>query len=129
MNAERINRRKFSRILCTGTAQISNADESHDGILLDLSLKGAMIKSSHDWAPILGADYHLHILLEDGETAIMMECILAHVQGRHLGFSCHHIDLDSISYLKRMVELNLENHDLLERELSAMGQLESTNSA
>jgi hypothetical protein len=107
-----------------GSVQISNEDGSHDGILLDLSLKGAMIKSNLDWSPTQGANYHLHILLEDRETAIIMECVLAHIQGQYLGFACHNIDLDSISHLKRLVELNLENHDLLERELSAMGHLE-----
>jgi hypothetical protein len=39
-----------------------------------------------------------------------------------LGFVCQYIDLDSISHLRRLVELNLGDGSLLERELAALGE-------
>jgi hypothetical protein len=50
-----------------------------------------------------------------------MEVVLTRAQPQSLGFVCRHIDLDSISHLRRLVELNLGDEQLLERELAALG--------
>ena len=49
-----------------------------------------------------------------------MNCQLAHCHGRLAGLVCTSIDLDSITHLRRLVELNLGDPDLLDRELSAL---------
>lgn len=51
-----------------------------------------------------------------------MDGTVVHCEDGHLGFRCDHIDLDSISHLKRLVELNLSDEALLERELSELSQ-------
>lgn len=51
-----------------------------------------------------------------------MEVVLTRTQPQSLGFVCRHIDLDSISHLRRLVELNLGDEQLLERELAALGE-------
>jgi hypothetical protein len=38
----------------------------------------------------------------------------------HLGFVCKHIELDSVTHLRRLIELNIADHDELERELGAL---------
>ncbi|VAX04921.1 hypothetical protein MNBD_GAMMA20-584, partial [hydrothermal vent metagenome] len=43
-----------------------------------------------------------------------------HSENDHIGFRCEHIDLESISHLRRLVELNLGDAKLLDRELSAL---------
>jgi hypothetical protein len=50
----------------------------------------------------------------------MMSVELVHKEKGRLGFKCKHIDIDSITHLRRLVELNLGNADMLERELSAL---------
>jgi hypothetical protein len=49
-----------------------------------------------------------------------MEVRLTHDDHGHLGFVCEHIDLESIAHLRRLVELNLADHNELERELAAL---------
>ena len=49
-----------------------------------------------------------------------MQTAVAHIDANSVGFICEHIDLDSISHLKRLVELNLGDEDLLHRELHAL---------
>jgi hypothetical protein len=51
-----------------------------------------------------------------------MNLSISHVIGNEAGFKCEHIDLDSISTLRRMVELNLGDSTLLERDLIALCQ-------
>ena len=49
-----------------------------------------------------------------------MEARVVHVEGRYAGLRCLAIDLDSVTHLRRLVELNLGDPALLERELSAL---------
>jgi hypothetical protein len=43
-----------------------------------------------------------------------------HDDNHQLGFVCQHIGLESISHLKRLVELNLADQEELDRELAAL---------
>jgi hypothetical protein len=49
-----------------------------------------------------------------------MEVELVHDDHNQLGFHCSHIDVDSISHLRRLIELNLGDEAELERELAAL---------
>jgi hypothetical protein len=44
----------------------------------------------------------------------------SHTRGQNAGLLCLDIDIDSVTHLRRLVELNLGDSDLLERELSAL---------
>jgi hypothetical protein len=50
-----------------------------------------------------------------------MDVLIAHHENEELGLHCKDIDIDSITHLRRLIELNLGNPALLERELSALG--------
>ena len=50
-----------------------------------------------------------------------MDVEIAHRENDELGLNCKDIDVDSITHLRRLVELNLGDPELLERELSALG--------
>ena len=45
---------------------------------------------------------------------------VAHREGRRAGLACQSIDVDSVTHLRRLVELNAGDPDLLQRELSAL---------
>ena len=49
-----------------------------------------------------------------------MDARVAHVGCGLLGVVCQLIDIDSATHLRRLVELNLGDPALLERELSAL---------
>ena len=115
-------RRRFSRIPFHVEANIQS--ESGEVYLncevVDVSLNGLLIAKPANW---IGKDSEQHkvaLLLENGLTVINMEAAVAHIDESSVGFICEHIDLASISHLKRLVELNLGDEDLLQRELSAL---------
>ena len=43
-----------------------------------------------------------------------------HVDGANVGLRCDNIDLDSITHLRRLVELNVGDHNILERDLASL---------
>jgi hypothetical protein len=87
--------------------------------LLDISLKGALVNVPPQWAGRLGDVCRIDLQLAD-DAKITMSAVVAHVEGRHVGLRCEDIDLDSITHLRRLVELNAGDPSLLERELGVL---------
>ena len=114
-------KRRFHRILCDGEVIVRHGESIIKAPLIDLSLKGALTGRPDNWTADLGTACRLEILLENSDTPIMMDTVVSHAESDHIGFRCEHIDIDSISFLKRLVELNLGDAAMLERELKALG--------
>jgi hypothetical protein len=114
-------RRRFHRIAFDAPTEIVQGERRWTVELHDVSLKGLLIKRPADWSGDPNQPFEANIQLAD-DTRVRMEVILTRTQDNLLGFVCRHIDLDSISHLRRLVELNLGDDSLLERELAALGE-------
>ena len=112
-------KRHFTRIPFQGPVQLSNPHGTWDAELVDISLNGALVQKPNDWdgSP---SDHFMMDLGLPSNVEIRMEVEVAHVETDHIGFRCHHIDLDSITHLRRLVELNVGDPNLLQRQLSAL---------
>ena len=122
--AERIaagtRRRHFSRILFNAPARITADGRAIDCEMIDLSLKGALLRvRSEGLAPTVGVRCTLELDLNAGES-IVMDAEVAHIEGRQMGVHCRAIDLDSVSHLRRLLELNVGDEAVLQRELAAL---------
>ncbi|MDR1710098.1 MAG: PilZ domain-containing protein [Candidatus Accumulibacter sp.] len=114
-------RRKYSRIAFHAPATLIFPDRSCEALVLDLSLKGALVRLPARTGAASDSPCTLTVRL-GGETLaeIVMEARVVHVEGRYAGLICLNIDLDSVTHLRRLVELNLGDSALLDRELSAL---------
>jgi len=114
-------RRRFQRIAFDAPTVIAQGERQWSAALHDISLKGLLIKTPLDWNG--DPDQPFEALIELGnEARVKMEVVLTRTQSQFLGFVCRHIDLESISHLRRLIELNLGDEQLLERELAALGE-------
>lgn len=113
-------RRRFQRIAFDAPTVIAQGERSWTAALHDISLKGLMIEKPRDWNGDPNLPFEAQVKL-GSEALVKMEVVLTRTHDDALGFVCRHIDLDSISHLRRLVELNLGDEDLLERELAALG--------
>ncbi|MFL1482946.1 MULTISPECIES: PilZ domain-containing protein [unclassified Marinobacter] len=111
-------KRRFQRIQFDAPCEIYWQDDMQTAEVLDISLKGALVSRPAGWAASEGEPCELTIHLNDHESAIVMAVTLRHLEPDRLGFKIEYIDLESASHLKRLVELNLGDAELLERELS-----------
>lgn len=114
------NRRQFTRINFQSPAHLFLADGEHSVEVLDISLKGALIQPVQPMFVKVGSNGVLHVGLDNGETGIRMGVTVVHHQGQSYGLASHEIDLDSVTHLRRLVELNLGDETLLEREISLL---------
>jgi len=122
-------RRHFSRVTFQEGCSLQINDAMLSCSVLDLSLRGALLSlpasTLTDPAPARGTPCTLTITLEpDGDAQVVMSAQIAHHDTSgdtlHLGISCREIDLDSITHLRRLVELNLGDAELLEREVALL---------
>jgi hypothetical protein len=120
MQQAETQQRKFSRIPFEVNATLRDEQQSWETRVLDISLHGALIKAPASCAATVEKRYRLAVHLEGGPD-ICMEVEVAHRENDELGLNCKDIDVDSITHLRRLVELNLGDPELLERELSALG--------
>jgi hypothetical protein len=113
-------RRHFTRIPMDGRVTLSCDGREWQTQMLDISLKGALLQRPAGYEGRSGDSCSVTLQLEAQGVTIAMQGSVAHCEQEHLGFHCEHIDLDSISHLKRLVELNLGDEALLERELTEL---------
>jgi len=114
------DKRHFSRILFDATCTLHQGENEWSAELLDVSLRGILIKCPDLSNANLEKPFEAIIALSEAGESIIMSLKLAHQEATHLGFECEYIDIDSITHLKRLIELNLGNPELLNRELGAL---------
>ncbi|MDP2878191.1 MAG: PilZ domain-containing protein [Sulfuricella sp.] len=112
------DKRRFSRIPFHADVQLHLGPDMHPAHLLDIALKGALVELRQPVAALRGKACQLTLNLGRGGEAIVMEGVVVHQEGRHVGIECRHIDVDSLTSLRRLVELNLGDETLLDRDLS-----------
>lgn len=116
-----IERRQFWRAVFRSPVRVVTHDGQHYAELLDISLKGALLETGSDWGSRRGQECQLNLGLALG-TDITMWARVAHAEGRHVGLRCESIDLDSMTHLRRLVELNSGDPAILDRELASLMQ-------
>jgi hypothetical protein len=115
-------KRHFTRIPFEAAAHLASGKQKWISKMLDISLKGVLVERPRDWAIPVGQTVQVALELQDSDVTISMDAVVAHIEHNHIGFACKHIDLDSISHLRRLIELNLGDPELLNRELAALKQ-------
>lgn len=116
------DQRHFTRIPFSISANIINSRTGHKMMadLIDISFKGVLISKPSDWQGVNGEHYTMHFQLAKNEIEINLAVMAIHSEENQIGFRTEHMDLDTATHLRRLVELNLADENLLERELSEL---------
>ncbi len=118
MNAHS-NKRKFNRVTHDARATLSTPERTWPCTVEDISLKGCMVSLPTNWTLDPNITYRLSIHLSYA-IHIEMDVVRAHQDGHLVGLRCVDIDADSISELKRLIELNLGDSAMLDRDIHAL---------
>jgi hypothetical protein len=118
-SAEHQSRRAFTRIFFDAETVVIQGEHIWPVQLVDISLRGVLIRILPDQflrdSEQLDVSIHL-----GGGTEICMQVRIVNQHGDLVGLACEHIDVDSMTHLRRLVELNVGDTTLLERELHAL---------
>lgn len=86
--------------------------------LLDIALKGALVQTNALEPLALHEKCRLVLPLADDGEGLTMSGSIVHLDRQHVGIACQDIDLTSLTRLRRLIELNTGDAELMDRELS-----------
>lgn len=113
------SRREYTRIFFDAETVVIQDDHIWPVQLVDISLRGVLTKILPGQmlrdADQLDVSIHL-----SGGIEICMSVHIVSQQGDQVRLACDHIDIDSMTHLRRLVELNIGDSTLLERELHTL---------
>lgn len=117
-------RRRFTRVFFDAETVLIQGEREWVVQLRDISFQGMLVEllpgQTPDPEQSLAATIHL-----GGDIQITMTCRVANHHDHQMGLKCCNIDLDSLTHLRRLVELNLGDTTMLEREFGALAYAEN----
>lgn len=113
-------RRHFTRVHFDAPALLKLEHSSLRVHVLDLSLKGALVELPEGRTVPPDTLCQLQLTLAPSSVHITMSVEVARGDEHHTGLRCLHMDLDSITHLRRLIEWQLGDAALLDRDLSQL---------
>ena len=118
------DRRRFKRVFFESFARISDDNISWPTKVRDLSLKGALVDQPEGFISKTQNSVVLEIVLLP-ETSIFMDCKIIYANGKTMGLECNQIDIESMTHLKRLIELNSDESEfVLSRDLKNLSDID-----
>ncbi len=123
-------RRRFTRVLFSTLAKVTCHNTTWESRIIDLSLNGALLTLPDEFKGQLNDTCQLSFSLFSDDIDVLMDCHITHIEHHHdkdrayIGLQCDQVDLDSVSHLKRIIELNTGDEGLLHRELEQLSHLD-----
>ncbi len=109
--------RYFSRIKFTTQAHIKVNNSIHKLELLDISLRGALLRSQTRLPLEKGTCCALKIYLPASHITLTFNVELVHLNENHLGFKFLDADIDTMTHLRNLLGYNTGNPDQITHEL------------
>ncbi|ALO45387.1 PilZ domain-containing protein [Pseudohongiella spirulinae] len=109
-------KRAFTRIFFDAETIVSQGNNDCIVQLVDISLRGILIEMLPEQKLAGNTPVEVCIHL-GGDLQICMTASIANTRDNRVGLACDFIDVESMTHLRRLVELNTGDTALLEREL------------
>lgn len=117
-------RRRFTRIQFDGDCMFYSDTVKAPLKITDISFKGVLTEAPQLLDLKVGDKGLLVIQLDAGEIRIEMPVTVNHYLDQCVAFKAGTMELESIAYLRRLVELNLGDPTMLEREFEHLAASE-----
>ncbi|HAS6388134.1 TPA: PilZ domain-containing protein [Vibrio vulnificus] len=116
-------RRRFSRIMYQVPAVVKQGQYVLHTTIQDLSLHGLLLRTDSMHTLRNNDTVLVDFTLSDSDIDISLEADVVGFDQQTIRLKITHIDIDSISHLKRLVELNVGDDALLHREIEHLSDL------
>lgn len=111
------NTRRFSRVRCIEKSVVKTDSGSHDVVLKDISLKGALIEHGNDLPAREGDRWKLFFQLDQTDIILEFEAEVIHLRDNLAGVKFIEMDLDTMIHLRSLMEARTVNPDQVRHEL------------
>ena len=113
-------RRTYSRVPFNAEVLMQSGHEEWSCNLIDISLKGMLVEPPTDMDIDITKPFAVALFLGE-DVSIHARVTIAHAENEHWGLKWLHIDIDGLTHLRRLLELNSEHPEMINRELSELG--------
>ena len=118
-----IERRRFSRVVYQAQAVLTQESTKVHALVSDLSLHGLLVTCDESTLLDAGKQVDVEFSLSGSDVSIQLVGNIVGLNNNVIRISIDHIDIESIGHLKRLVELNVGDDDLLHREIEHLSDL------
>ncbi|EGA66308.1 PilZ domain-containing protein [Vibrio brasiliensis] len=118
-----IERRRFSRIVYQAQALLTQESTQVTALVSDLSLHGLLMTSEQSDLLDSGKQVDVEFSLPGSDVTIQLVGNIVGLNNNVIRLSIDHIDIESIGHLRRLVELNVGDDDLLHRDIEHLSDL------
>jgi len=120
MSKTKPERRNYSRVPFQAEVVMQSGNEEWSCNLLDISLKGMLVEPPENLSIDTDKPCAVALFLGD-EASIHARVDITRSHNGSWGLEWQNIDVESLKHLRRLLELNLKEPALLDRELSELG--------
>lgn len=113
-------RRQYQRVPFIAEVIMDKDGEQWSCELLDISLKGVLLEAPNGVEVDMDAIYQVELVLGEN-VVIRMKATISHINNHHWGLQWSNIDIEGLSHLRRLLELNMSDGDEMHRELAELG--------
>lgn len=113
-------RRQYTRIAFSAEILMQSGNEEWTCNLLDISLNGMLVEPPHDMNINPNNPCAVALFLSD-DVIINIRVRIRHTSADRWGLQFINIDVKSLQHLRHLLELNLQDADLINRELAQLG--------
>jgi len=109
--------RRFRRITFVTQVTLSNGQDSWTGELLEIALKGALVETKCQLPFDLGSECTLSMTLPGSTISLEFEAKLIHSKNLHYGFKFISENIETLTHLRKLIELNTGDAETTRGEL------------
>lgn len=113
-------RRQFSRVVYHNKANFSQGECKWCSTIKDISIHGALLEKPKNWKKTSDNNCYMEIALAENTPKIKLQASLVAEQENNLRFQIEKIDIESMTQLRRLVELNIGNDTILHENLNEL---------
>jgi hypothetical protein len=113
-----MEKRRFTRTDFETGGVIRTGDEGNPFTLIDVSLKGILTNPERPDEVSIGDEVSIEIGLPGSDVTIRADARCVHRELNYLGFRFESIDAESMTHLRRLLELNTGRAEEIGHELS-----------
>jgi PilZ domain-containing protein len=112
--------RLFHRIKFVVKTDVEINGTSCEAVLVDISLKGALVAFPQEIHPEMGLPCQLTIHLNNSDIKLPFAGEVIHTHENLTGIKFTRVDIDSMIHLRRLLELNTADPDQVRSELFSL---------
>ena len=115
-----MHNRRFRRIPFEAEVTLYIGQENWSGELLDVAMKGAMVGTDTPLPLPLGSKCNLCITLTGSPVSLNFQAELLYYEDNRYGFKFISEDLETLTHLRKLIELNTGDAEATRSELSTL---------